>query len=74
MIKYTRNNLKKLERFLLDNNYKIIYEKGHFKSGYCIVNKSNIIVINKFFDIEGRINALQEIIPQLALGEGIFEK
>jgi hypothetical protein len=73
MIKYTRNNLKKMEQFLIDNNYRIIYEKGQFKSGYCIVNNSNIIVVNKFFDIEGRINALQEIIPQLELSEGIFE-
>lgn len=74
MIKYTRNNLKKIEQFLVDNNYRIVYEKGQFKSGYCIVNKSNTIVVNKFFDIEGRINALQEIIPQLELNEGIFEK
>ena len=62
-----------MEQFLIDNNYRIIYEKGQFKSGYCIVNNSNIIVVNKFFDIEGRINALQEIIPQLELSEGIFE-
>ncbi len=73
MIKYTRNNLKKIEQFLADNGYKLIYEKGHFKSGYCIVNESNIIVVNKFFDIEGRINVLQEIIPTLKLAEGIFE-
>jgi hypothetical protein len=72
MIKYTKNNLKKMEQFLTDNNYRIIYEKGQFKSGYCIVNNSNIIVVNKFFDVEGRINALQEIIPQLELSEGIF--
>lgn len=74
MIKYTRNNLKKIEQFLADHDYKLIYEKGHFRSGYCIVNDSNIIVVNKFFDVEGRINVLQEIIPQLNLAEGIFEK
>ncbi len=73
MMKYTRNNLKKIEQYLADHDYKLIYEKGHFKSGYCIVNDSNIIVVNKFFDVEGRINVLQEIIPQLDLTDGIFE-
>ncbi|WP_235292063.1 hypothetical protein [Portibacter lacus] len=63
-----------MEQYLADHDFKLIYEKGQFKSGYCIVNKSNIIVVNKFFDTEGRINALQEIIPQLNIGEGIFEK
>ena len=72
MLKYTRNHLKKIENFLSDQGYKIIYDKGQFRSGYCIVNNSNTVVINKFFTIEGRINALYEIIPQLELQEGLF--
>ena len=73
MLKYTRSNLKKIENFLIEQGYQIIYEKGHFKSGYCIVNESNIIVVNKFFDVEARINVLQEIIVNLDLSEGLFE-
>lgn len=72
MLKYTRINLKKIEQFLIEQDYELIYEKGQFTSGYCIVNQSRIIVINKFFDVEGRMNALQEIIPQLELNEGLF--
>ena len=72
MLKYTRSNLKKIENYLTDQGYQIIYEKGHFKSGYCIVNESNIIVVNKFFDVEARINVLQEIIVNLDLSEGLF--
>ncbi len=72
MLKYTRSNLKKIEQFLSEQGYSLIYEKGQFKSGYCIVNHSNIIVINKFFDIEGRMNAIQEIIPQIEINEGLF--
>lgn len=72
MLKYNKAYLKKLEQFLIDQEYKLLYEKGHFRSGYCIVNDSKMIVINKFFDTEGKINALQEIIPQLDLNEGLF--
>ena len=72
MLKYTKTNLKKIELFLIEQEYELIYEKGQFTSGYCIVNQSRIIVINKFFDVEGRMNALQEIIPQLELNEGLF--
>lgn len=73
MLKITKSNLKKIEHYISENGYKIIYEKGHFKSGYCIVNQSNVIVVNKFFNLEGRINALIEIVPQLSLSEGLFD-
>jgi hypothetical protein len=74
MLKYSKTNLKKLEQFLEDQSYQLIYEKGHFNSGYCIVNQSKVIVVNKFYDTEGRINVLLEIIPQLELNEGLFNE
>ncbi len=64
-MKYTRNNLKKLEDLCAAMTYKVRYEQGHFQSGYCIVSSKNIIVINKFFDIEGRMNCLLELLPEL---------
>lgn len=65
MIKYTKHFLTKLEDFLERQAYDIRYEKGNFQSGYCIVEDKNIIVINKFFDTESRINNLIEIITNL---------
>lgn len=65
MIKYTKHFLSKLEDFLERQAYDIRYEKGNFQSGYCIVEDKNVIVINKFFDTDSRINNLLEIITQL---------
>ena len=65
MIKYTKHFLTKLEDFLERQAYDLRYEKGNFQSGYCIVEDKNIIVINKFFDTESRINNLIEIITHL---------
>lgn len=68
-IKYTPNTLKKLEQLFEEVKYRIRYEKGNFNSGYCIIENRNIAVINKFLNIEGRINALLEIVPLLTVIE-----
>ncbi len=64
-MKYTRNNLKKLETLFKELDYTVRYEKGNFQSGYCIVENKKIAVINKFFDVEARMNVLFEIIAGL---------
>ena len=62
MIKYTKHNLNRLEDIFKELHITIRYEKGNFQSGYCIVAGKNIIIINKFFDVEARINTLLEIL------------
>ena len=69
MIKYTPQYLKKLEDLLKENNYDVRYEKGNFRSGYCIVEDKKVVVVNKFATIESRIQALHEIANTL-LAEG----
>jgi hypothetical protein len=67
--KYTANTLKKLEQLFDEARYIIRYEKGNFNSGYCILEDKRIVVINKFLNVEGRINALIEILPSIQLNE-----
>jgi len=66
MIKYTKHNLNKLEDIFRELKITIRYEKGNFHSGYCIVSGKNIVIVNKFFDLEARMNTLLEI---MELGE-----
>ena len=68
-LKYTPNTLKKLEGLYEEARYIIRYEKGNFNSGYCILEERRVVVINKFFSIEGRINALIEILPSINVNE-----
>lgn len=63
--KYTPTTLKKLEQLFEEARYVIRFEKGNFNSGYCILEHKKVVVINKFLNIEGRINALAEILPAL---------
>jgi hypothetical protein len=75
MFKYTRHSLKKLETLFEEIEFTIRYEKGSFNSGYAIVEDRNIIVINKFYDTEGRINVLLDILGQTEVPvEALSEK
>ena len=62
MIKYTKHNLSRLEDIFKEMKVSIRYEKGNFHSGYCIVSGKNIVIINKFFETEARINTLLDIL------------
>jgi hypothetical protein len=64
-MKYTQAVLDKLEDILGESDYKVRYERGTFQSGYCILEQTRVVVLNKFLDTEGRINTLIELIPQL---------
>lgn len=63
--KYTANTLKKMEQLFEEANFTIRYERGTFNSGYCILEDRRVAVINKFLGMEGRINALVEILPSV---------
>jgi hypothetical protein len=64
-MKYTQTTLDKLGDILGESEYNIRYERGTFQSGYCILEQKRVVVLNKFLDMEGRINTLIELIPQL---------
>jgi hypothetical protein len=66
-VKYTQTTLDKIEKVLDEAEYIIRYERGTFQSGYCILEQRKVIVLNKFLQMEGRINTLIDIIPQLRI-------
>lgn len=67
--KYTPNTLKKMEQLFEEARYRVRYEKGNFNSGFCVLEERRIAVINRFLNVEGRINALVEILPTLNVVE-----
>lgn len=65
MIKYTGTTLNKIQELIKEAGYVLRYEKGNFKSGYCILQDKKVIVVNKYFETEARINCLIELLPNL---------
>jgi hypothetical protein len=66
-MKYTQHTLDKTEKILDDAGYVLRYERGTFQSGYCILEQRKVVVLNKFLPIEGRINALIDIVSQVQI-------
>lgn len=64
-MKFTKGNLKKLEELLGAVGYTVRYEKGNFKSGYCILENKKVAVINKYYETEARINSLLDILSTI---------
>tara|TARA_R110000868_G_scaffold259998_2_gene518282 strand:+ start:561 stop:836 length:276 start_codon:yes stop_codon:yes gene_type:complete len=63
--KSTKHFLNKLEDLFSETDYVLRYEKGHFQSGYCVLNETKVAVINKFYTTDGKINCLLEILKSI---------
>src|ERR687890_2789238 len=66
-MKYTQTTLDKIEKVIEETGYIVRYERGSFQSGFCILEDRNVVVLNKFLQLEGRINTLIDLIPQLKI-------
>ena len=64
-MKFNQQSLQKLEAILSQSEYVVRYERGTFQSGWCLLEAKKVVVLNKFLDVEGRINTLIDLIPQI---------
>lgn len=71
-MKYTQSTLEKIEKILSEAGYIVRYERGTFQSGYCILEQKKVVVLNKFLVVEGRINTLIDILPQLSINSDML--
>ena len=71
-MKYTQTTLDKLETIVEEAGYVLRYERGTFQSGYCILEERKVVVLNKFLQLEGRINTMLDLIPQLGIDTGLL--
>ena len=69
MLKYTLSTLNRLQDLVKESGYILRYEKGSFKSGYCVLQDKKILVVNKYFETEARITCLLEILPLLQINK-----
>ena len=64
-MKYNQVTSDKIESVMEEAGYVVRFERGTFQSGYCILQEKRVVVLNKFLNVEGRINTLIELMPQL---------
>jgi hypothetical protein len=73
-MKYTQTTLDKLESVVEETGYVLRYERGSFQSGYCILEDRKVVVLNKFLQLEGRINTMVDLIPQLEINTELLSE
>ena len=66
-MKYTQTTLDKIEKIAEEVGYIVRYERGSFQSGFCILEEKKVVVLNKFLPLEGRINTMIDLLPQLKI-------
>lgn len=66
-MKYNQSTLNKLEKLIEETGYIVRFERGNFQSGFCILEEKKVVVLNKFLPLEGRINTLIDLLPQLQI-------
>lgn len=73
MLTMTTHTLEKLELLLKSAGYKVRYEKGNFKTGACLLLSSKMIVVNRFSNLESKIQALAELLRELELDHNLLD-
>src|SRR5690606_809207 len=69
VVSITQYNLDKIENLLLDLGYKVRYEKGNFRTGACVIQHTKVIVVNKFSNLEIKINSLVQLLREFEVSK-----
>jgi hypothetical protein len=73
MLTITNHTLEKLELLLKTAGYKVRYERGNFKTGACLLQNNRMIVVNKFSNLESRIQAIAELARELDIDQTLLD-
>lgn len=58
----------------MDLGYKVRYEKGNFKTGACVIQNTKVIVVNKFSNLEIKINSLIQLLREFEVTKDMLDE
>ena len=73
-LSFTQHTLEKLEILLKSLGFKLRYEKGNFKTGACILEQSQVIIVNKFSNLESKIVALADLLQNTETDDSVLDE
>ena len=73
-MKFTNSVLKKVENIFEENGYTVRYEKGNFNPDYCLLEQKKIVIINKYFDTEAKVNSLLSILSKIRIDKSVMQE
>ncbi len=66
-MKFTSSVLKKMEILFEECGYKVRYEKGNFNPDYCILEQKKVVVVNRYFATDAKVNSLINILSKIKI-------
>ncbi|OHX68050.1 hypothetical protein [Flammeovirga pacifica] len=73
-LKPTKHLQNKLEDLFTETDYHLRYEKGSFKSGYCVIKNAKIAIINKYYSQEGKIQSMMDILKEINIDTSLLSE
>ncbi len=73
MFAFTQHNLGKLEDLFADFGYRVRYEKGSFRTGACVLQHTKVIMVNKFSNLEVRIQSLIQLLREMEVDATVLD-
>ena len=73
-MKFTNSVLIKLENIFKENGYTVRYEKGNFNPDYCLLEQKKIVILNKYFDTEAKVNSLLSILSKIRIDKSKMQE
>ena len=73
-LSYTQHTLDKLEALIKTLGFKLRYEKGNFKTGSCVLENDRIVIVNKFSNLESKINSLADLVQRSETDENLLDE
>lgn len=73
MLAATAHTLEKLESVLKSAGYRVRYEKGNFKTGACLIQSSKVVVVNKFSNLESKIQSLKDLMLEVNIDQQLLD-
>lgn len=70
---YTQYTLDKLEVLLKSLGFKLRYEKGNFKTGSCLLENDRMIIVNRFSNLESKINSLADLLQRSETDDSLLD-
>jgi len=74
VLAFTQHNLGKLEDLFAALGYRVRYEKGSFRTGACVLQNTRVIVVNRFSNLEVRIQSLILLLRDMEVDTSLLDE
>ncbi len=71
-MRITKKFLKNIEEIYKKSGYTLVYDKGRFKGGYCLLEEKKMIVINRYYPLPSQADILIKLLGKLEINKEVL--